>query len=198
MNQPNTSSTPFIIEVVASTLDSCMAAERGGAGRIELCAALATAGVTPSTGLLQHIKAHVQIPVFVMIRPREGDFCYTPKELDLMFLEMDNLLEAGADGFVFGALLSDGRIDSATTKQLVNRAQGKDCTFHRAIDCSSNPVDGVRAVADTGCSRILTSGGASSGPEGMSTILRMVEAAHGKLDIMPGGGIRVDTFKQVL
>ena len=198
MNQPNASSAPFTIEVVASTLDSCLAAERGGAGRIELCAALATAGVTPSTGLLKHIKSHVHIPVFVMIRPREGDFCYSQRELALMLVEIDNLLEAGADGFVFGALLPDGRVDSAATKMLVNGAKGKDCTFHRAIDCAKHPVEAVEAVSEAGCNRILTSGGASSGPEGMDIILRMVEAGQDQLAIMPGGGIRVDTFHRVL
>jgi copper homeostasis protein len=198
MNPPNSTSNPCTIEVVASTLDSCIAAERGGAGRIELCAALATAGVTPSNGLLRHIKAHVVIPVFVMIRPREGDFCYTAQEVELMRREMEALRTAGADGFVFGALLANGEVDTRTTSLLVEDAAGLPCTFHRAIDCVKDPVAAARIVADTGCSRILTSGGATSGPEGMQTIARMVEATEGRLAIMPGGGIRVDTFQHVL
>lgn len=190
--------TPFLIEVVASTVESCVAAERGGAGRIELCTALITAGLTPGTALLRAVKRAVNIPVVVMIRPREGDFCYNTSEMELMKMEIDELGAAGADGFVFGLLTQDLEIDVSKTRELVLHCGGIPAIFHRAIDCTNNVVEAVDHVRETGCSRILTSGGALSGSEGIDRILAMQAAAGSGLTIMPGGGLRPDSFQKVL
>ena len=189
--------THYLIEVVASTVHSCVEAEQGGAGRIELCSALGAAGITPSSGLLEVIKRHISIPVYVMIRPREGDFTYSKEEVEVMKREIDLLGASGADGFVFGALTGDGFIDTALTRELVTHCSKIPVTFHRAVDCTPNLIDAVDQIASCGCERILTSGGKKSGPEGKETILAMHEAAQGKIRIMPGGGIKPETFAQI-
>jgi copper homeostasis protein len=188
---------PFLIEVVASTVHSCVEAERGGAGRIELCSALGSAGITPSSGLLEVVKRYISIPVYVMIRPREGDFTYSILEIEVMKREIDLLGASGADGFVFGALNEDATINVHLTSMLVKHCAGIPVTFHRAVDVTPNPVQAVQAIIDCGCERILTSGGKKSAPEGIDTILAMQELAGGHIQIMPGGGIRTDTFDQV-
>ena len=188
---------PYLIEVVASTVHSCVEAELGGASRIELCSALGAAGITPSSGLLEVIKRHISIPVYVMIRPREGDFTYSASELEVMKREIDLLGESGADGFVFGILSEQGTIDTKATGQLVNHCDDKPVTFHRAIDCTENLLASLAEIASCGCERILTSGGKKSGPEGKEMILAMHEIAEGKIIIMPGGGIRPDTFSNI-
>jgi copper homeostasis protein len=189
--------TPYLIEVVASTVHSCVEAEQGGAGRIELCSALGSAGITPSSGLLEVVKRHITIPVYVMIRPREGDFTYSNQEIEVMKREIDLLGASGADGFVFGALNEDATINTELTTQLVNHCGATPVTFHRAIDITRDPIQAVREIIDCGCERILTSGGKKSVSEGIETILAMHDAAGGKISIMPGGGINADVFAQV-
>jgi len=188
---------PYFIEVVASTVHSCVEAELGGAGRIELCSALGAAGITPSSGLLEVIKRHIKIPVYVMIRPREGDFTYSKTEVEVMKREIDLLGSSGADGFVFGTLLQNRSIDTSLLRELVHHCGKLPVTFHRAIDCTSNIIHAVEEIASCGCERILTSGGQKSAPEGIETILAMHEAAKGKIQIMPGGGIKPELFSQV-
>lgn len=192
------SNSPFLIEVVASTVQSCVSAERGGAGRIELCTALATAGLTPGGALLQAVKKVVTIPVVVMIRPREGDFYYTRDEIDLMKAEIDELGAAGADGFVFGLLTENLEIDVAKTCELVKHCGNKPAIFHRAIDCTLNLLNSVEQVIQTGCIRILTSGGEVSGTEGIEKILEMQHIAGDQLTLMPGGGLRPESFEKIL
>ena len=192
------SNSPFLIEVVASTVESCIAAERGGARRIELCTALVTAGLTPSAPLLRAVKRAVVIPVMVMIRPREGDFCYTRDEIELMKAEMDELGASGADGFVFGVLNEKAEIDITKTTELVKHCSGKAAIFHRAIDCTKNLIESSEKVKQTGCIRILTSGGAVSGIEGIQTILAMQHTCGNDITVMPGGGLRPETFQRVL
>lgn len=187
----------YLIEVVASTVHSCVEAEQGGAGRIELCSALGAAGITPSSGLLEVVKRHINIPVYVMIRPREGDFTYSQSEVEVMKREIDLLGASGADGFVFGALSEDGRIDTQLTRELVAHCGKIPVTFHRAIDCTPNLIEAVDQIATCGCERILTSGGKNSGPEGIDTILAMYDAVQGKIKIMPGGGIKLENFTRV-
>jgi copper homeostasis protein len=188
----------FKIEVVASSVLSCMRAEAGGASRIELCSALATAGVTPSSGLLEAVKKNVSLPVYVMIRPREGDFCYDKTEIDVMKREIENLQKSGADGFVFGVLLQNGRVDVPMTSELVKFCHPYPVTFHRAFDCTPFLSEALEAVIESGCERILTSGGKTTGPEGIEHIAELAELALDRIIIMPGGGIRPDTFPQML
>jgi copper homeostasis protein len=188
---------PYLIEVVASTVHSCLEAELGGAGRIELCSALGAAGITPSSGLLEVVKRHVAIPIYVMIRPREGDFTYSKDEVEVMKREIDLLGASGADGFVFGCLRADSTIDVELTRELVSHCGQIPVTFHRAIDCTPNLIQAVSEIAECGCERILTSGGKSAGPDGRDTILAMHAAANHRIRIMPGGGIKPETFERI-
>jgi copper homeostasis protein len=129
-----------------------------------------------------------------MIRPREGDFTYSKEEVEVMKREIDLLGASGADGFVFGCLRADSTIDVELTRELVSHCGSIPVTFHRAVDCTPNLIHAVSEIAECGCERILTSGGKSTGPEGRETILAMHAAANDRIRIMPGGGIKPETF----
>lgn len=193
----NVSNRP-LIEVVATSLESCLAAAQGGAGRIELCAALSTAGITPTSALLRAVKAHVQIPVAVMIRPREGDFIYSPSDVALMEAEIEMVREAGADAIVFGVLDNNDCIDQKTLKHLMNRAGDLPVVFHRAFDLTPDLSESLEILIDHGCVRVLTSGGAPNGNAGKAQLFALADQAQGRIEIMPGGGLREETFEEVL
>jgi copper homeostasis protein len=186
------------IEVVASSVHSCIEAEKGGAARIELCSALATAGVTPSNGLLVAVKTHISLPVYVMIRPREGDFCYDSLEVETMKREIDGLQSSGADGFVFGVLNANGTVNETLLCELVEYCKPYPVTFHRAIDCTPDLLQALETIIDCGCERVLTSGGKPTGPEGIEMISQLADLAGERISIMPGGGIRPETFQSML
>ncbi|MDZ4822140.1 MAG: copper homeostasis protein CutC [Flavobacteriales bacterium] len=188
----------FTIEVVASTLQSCISAQKGGARRIELCSALATAGVTPSAGLIQLVKQYVTIPVVVMIRPREGDFCYSHHEYETMKRDIQHAKVMGADGVVLGLLSRDGTVNSKMTYDLVQVALPMKVTFHRAIDIVPDIFEAMEAVMTVGCERILTSGGKKTGVEGIEIIREMANRAGDKIAIMPGGGITAESLSAML
>jgi len=185
------------LEIVASTVQSCMNAERGGARRIELCSALKTAGVTPSIGLLREVKLNVSLPVFVMIRPREGDFVYSSSEIAVMERDIELSIEAGADGIVFGTLDENNRVDQKLLRSLVQRCKSLPVTFHRAFDVTDNLGDAMKAIIDSGCQRILTSGGEASCIAGKAEIHRLGEKADGKIIILPGGGVSVENIQDI-
>lgn len=188
----------YIIEVVTSSVYSSVEAEKGGAKRIELCGALATAGITPSAGLFRMVRKNISIPVYVMIRPREGNFCYSSQEVEVMLEEIRFFKSEGADGFVFGALDPDGTVDIKTTSKLVDACGDIPVTFHRAIDLTPDIFEAADEIIQCGCKRILTSGGKTTGPEGAAVIHRLAEYVDGRISIMPGGGIRPETFGVML
>jgi copper homeostasis protein len=177
------------LEICVDSVQAAIAAERGGAGRIELCSDLVEGGITPSAGLIASVRRHVGIALFVMIRPRGGDFCYTDVEFELMQEEIKYARELGADGVVLGLLDEQGQVDVPRTRQLVEFAGSLPVTFHRAIDMTPNPITALQHVLETGATRILTSGGAANVTRGIRQITRMVEDANGRITIMPGGGI---------
>ncbi len=187
----------YLIEVVSSSVHSSIEAERGGAGRIELCSALNTAGISPSTGMLEMVKKHITIPVFVMLRPREGDFVYSSLELDVMKREIDLAAQSGADGFVLGILDKHGRVNFDHTQELVQYCSPLPVTFHRAFDCTPYLQEALEAVISTGCTRILTSGGQATALAGIEAIVELHQAARGRIIIMPGGGIRPDLLPHI-
>jgi copper homeostasis protein len=183
-----------LLEIAVQSRDSAIAAERGGADRIELCANLKAGGTTPSLELMQQTRAALKIPIHVMIRPRPGNFFYTAAE----FAEMKNHItaarSANMDGIVLGILKEDSTIDVERTKELVQLAQPLKVTFHRAFDVSPNPLQSLERVIATGADRILTSGGAPTAPEGASLLSKLNAAANRRIIIMPGGGIRPDSL----
>ena len=187
----------MVLEVCIDSVESAIAAERGGSKRVELCSGLFEGGLTPGAGLIASVRRHVAIDMFVMIRPRGGDFLYSDLEFEVMREEIASARRLGADGLVLGLLDEDGRVDLDRTRELVNLAAPLPVTFHRAIDMTPDPAAAVEDVIATGARRILTSGGASSVTQGMAEITRMVKAARGRVAIMPGGGISPENIATV-
>jgi copper homeostasis protein len=166
-----------------------MNAQVGGAGRIELCGGLGEGGTTPSAGLIEMVKEHIQIPVYVMIRPRGGDFVYDVFEEEIMKKDILLAKKLGADGVVLGILLADGQVDVERTKALVDLAAPMKVTFHRAFDLTPDPLKALKAVIETGAERILTSGQKRSAPEGIKVLEQLAKAAGNAIEIMAGGGV---------
>jgi copper homeostasis protein len=180
---------PFVLEICVESVESAIAAEVGGAHRIELCADLAGGGTTPSAGLMQSLREHVELPVHVMIRPRPGDFCYSSLELEIMRNDIQVAKQRKMDGVVLGILREDARVDVERTKILVEYAHPLPVTFHRAFDLAKNPATALEDVIETGSSRILTSGGESRATDGLSILRYLIDTAKGRILIMPCGGI---------
>jgi len=181
---------PIKLEVCVDSVHGLAAALKGGADRIELCSALEIGGLTPSAGLLR-MATSSPAPVVAMIRPRGGDFCFDDAETTLMLREIDAVAAVGLQGVVLGASLPDGRLDENTLRRLVQRAQehGLHCTLHRAIDLCPDLAQATRLAIELGFERILTSGGASAAPTGIDGLQRCLDAAAGRITIMPGAGI---------
>lgn len=165
----------FLMEVCVDSVESAVNAERGGAGRIELCSGLLEGGTTPSMGLLQIVKQSVQIPVFVMIRPRGGDFLYSDREIEVMKADIQLAKLYGADGLVFGALTEDGQIDKELCMSLIALCRPLPVTFHRAFDMVHDPMAALETLLTLGFERVLTSGCDSSALEGLPLIKRLID-----------------------
>lgn len=177
------------IEVCAYSFESCLTAQQAGADRIELCGGLSEGGTTPSAGLIQLARQHLSIQLFVMIRPRGGDFLYSDTELEVMRADIAVAKSLGADGVVLGILQADGTIDEERTKELVALAHPMPVAFHRAFDVSRDPAEALEAVIRTGAIRILTSGQHPSAEEGLSVLRQLTEQAAGRIEIMAGVGV---------
>lgn len=179
----------LVVEICADSVESATIAEAAGAGRLELCSALAEGGVTPSAGLIESVRRETNIRLHVLIRPRSGDFMYNDSEFSVMRRDIDTAGERGADGIVTGILRSDGTIDVERTALLAEYASPMALTFHRAFDLCRDPKKGLEDVIATGASRVLTSGQARNAIDGASLIRSMISDAAGRIIIMPGGGI---------
>ena len=182
-------SDPVFIEVCVDSVASAVAAERGGAGRVELCSNLLEGGVTPSAGLIELVRARTSIGLQVMIRPRGGDFCYTPEEFETMRRDIIAAKKLGADGVVVGILDANGTVDIKRTRELVELARPLDVTFHRAFDMSADLFRALESICTTGADRLLTSGGKKTALQAVQQIARLVEAARGRIAIMACGAI---------
>lgn len=179
----------FLLEISVETLEGAMAAERGGADRLELCAELAAGGVTPGTELMRHARERVRIPAFVMIRPRAGDFVYSDAEFEEMKREIATAKELSLGGAVLGILTPERRVDIARTHALVELARPLPVTFHRAFDELLDLRGALEDVIQTGAKRILTSGGAKSALEGAAMLAELITIAGDRIVIVPGAGI---------
>lgn len=165
----------------------------GGADRIELCAALSVGGLTPQPGLIA-AAAECPLPVFAMIRPRPGDFFFSPAEVRAMKADIRAVREAGLAGIVLGANRPDGRLDAEILADLLAEAAGMEATLHRAVDLTPDPEEAVEAAVGLGFGRILTSGGQARAHEGVDVLARMFRAAAGRLVVMPGSGVTPETL----
>lgn len=186
------------LEICLESPDSVIAADRGGAQRVELCANLLEGGTTPSAGTILAARESAKIAINVMIRPRGGDFLYTDAEFVSMQHDIRIAKEMGANGIVLGLLLPDGTVDIERTRKLVKLAHPLPVTFHRAIDVSRSLLEALEAIIATGAARVLTSGGESSVMDGAAMVAKMIEAAKGRIIVMPGCGIQLDNVLSVL
>ncbi|TDU40564.1 copper homeostasis protein [Gelidibacter sediminis] len=179
----------MILEICASNYQSAINAEAAGAHRIELCSELAVGGVTPSYGLLKQVMQKLTIPVFVLIRPRSGDFNYSEADFGIMKQDIQLCKELGCQGIVSGVLNPDNSIDIDRTKELIALARPMKFTFHRAFDWTPNPFEALDTLIDLKVDRILTSGQCSSAEKGILILNQLQKLAQGKLIILPGSGI---------
>jgi copper homeostasis protein len=186
-----------ILEVIAFNIESCNIAQRAGADRIELCDNPSDGGTTPSYGFIKMAKEVTSIPIFPIIRPRGGDFCYTNEEFEIMKNDVLVCKSLGCEGVVLGLLQHDGTVDNERTKVLVTLAYPMEVTFHRAFDRTTDPFEALETIIECGCSRILTSGQRPSVNEGASLIAELIAAANERIIIMPGSGVRSNNINQL-
>lgn len=179
----------FKLEVCAGSLTSALNAGEAGAHRVELCDNLSEGGTTPSPGVIMQAVTKLQIPVFVLIRPRSGDFIYSDAEFEAMKEDIVFCREQGAKGIVSGVLKTDGSVDKDRMEELVDLARPMKITFHRAIDMVRDPFLALEDIIALGIDRILTSGQANSAIEGTGLISELVKMAGDRIIIMPGSGI---------
>lgn len=187
----------MVIEICANSATSCIEAQRGGANRVELCAAIPEGGTTPSLGEIVIARKSIKIPLNVIIRPRSGDFLYNENEFEAMLLDIEAAKKAGADGVVFGCLLADGSIDMARNKILIEHSTGLSTTFHRAFDVCKDPYAAMEQLIELKFDRILTSGQQATALQGSELIAKLITKANGRIIIMPGCGINEQNIAQI-
>lgn len=187
MNQP-------LIEGCVDSYSSAMAAARGGADRLELCANLMIGGTTPSHALFRQVRRDCDIPINVLIRPRFGDFLYIQEELEEMGEEIACFRELGANGVVIGVLTPEGELNRSAMARLIDRAGGMELTLHRAFDMTRDPAAALEEAVRLGCSTVLTSGQAQSAPAGRDLLRTLFTQASGRVDIMAGAGVKTENI----
>lgn len=188
----------IIIEVCVADINSIIAAHRGGAQRIELCDNLTLGGTTPSSGIITQAKKSTPLDVCVMIRPRGGDFLYNELEFEIMQQDIIVAKDNGADGIVTGILTQDGLVDMVRMRKLIDIAGPMYVVFHRAFDMTSDPITALDQLVELKVQRLLTSGQKNAAIDGASLIRELVDQADGRIEIMPGSGINIDNFKELM
>ncbi|WP_109125788.1 copper homeostasis protein CutC [Dyella sp. C11] len=189
--------TRRLLEVAANSVASARAAQAGGADRIELCTGLELGGLTPSMAQVGRAREHLDIPLYVLIRPRAGDFLYSDDELETMQRDIEACLTLGCDGVVFGVLDAEGAVDVARCRPLLDAAGGMGVTFHRAFDMARDAGQALEDVIALGAERVLTSGAAPSVLQGADTIRQLLRQAAGRIVVMSGAGINAANVTQL-
>ncbi|WP_430467338.1 copper homeostasis protein CutC [Winogradskyella ouciana] len=187
------------LEICANSYQSAKNAQKAGAHRIELCQELSVGGITPSYGLLKQVIEHFNIPVFVLIRPRGGNFMYSKDEFEIMKHDIEVCKELGCAGMVSGVLKDDKNIDIERTKELVELSKPLEFTFHRAFDEVKNPKVALERLIELGVHRVLTSGQQKTAEEGLELLKELNDIANGRITILAGGGVNSQNalkFKQ--
>lgn len=186
-----------LIEVCCGSTEDALQSAKGGAERVELCSNMFQGGMTPTLGMLEVLKASSDIKTMVMLRSREGGFCYTDSEYKTLLADAKHLIRAGADGLVCGFLHEDGTVDVERTRAIVELADGLPVTFHRAFDVVPNWKEAMDQLAELGIQRILTSGQEPNVLLALDTISEMIAYAKDRLIVMPGAGITPKTAAKV-
>lgn len=187
----------YQFEICANSVESCLAAQEGGAHRVELCSGISEGGTTPSYGEIITARKLLHIKLHVIIRPRGGDFLYNEQELRIMEEDIRMAHQLGVDGVVFGCLTPNGHIDKINTKRLIDAAQGLSVTFHRAFDVCINPYQALEELISLGVNRILTSGQQPTAYQGIPLIKELVQKADNRIIILPGSGINESNILQI-
>lgn len=185
----------MLLEICANSYESAKNAQEAGAHRIELCQELSVGGITPSYGLLKQVIDTLSIPVFVLIRPRSGNFVYTEEEFDIMKQNIQLCKNLGCAGIVSGVLNNDNILDTERTKELIELSKPLQFTFHRAFDCVKNPFEALEQLIALGIDRVLTSGLKTSAEKGLYNLKKMQEKANGRITILAGSGINSNNAK---
>ena len=186
------------IEICANSVESAIKAQEGGAYRVELCAGIPEGGTTPPFGDMRMARQMLhQTKLHVIIRPRGGDFLYSPLEQEIMLHDIKVARQLGADGVVFGCLTAEGDVDMTAMKKLMNAVGDMNVTFHRAFDMCKDPFKALEQIIELGCTRILTSGQESNAVKGIPLLKELVKQADGRIIIMPGCGVNPGNIKQI-
>lgn len=186
------------LEVVVYNIESALKAQEGGADRIELCDNPGEGGTTPSFGVIEAVRQNVNLDVYVMIRPRGGDFHYSNYEFHCMKRDIDQCQKISVDGVVLGILNADGTIDKKRCKELIERAKPMKVTCHRAFDMTRDPFEALEDCIEVGFDRILTSGYQTSAIKGVTLIAELVSRSKGRISIMPGAGVNEETVEPIV
>ena len=187
----------FKFEICANSVESCLAAQEGGADRVELCAGIPEGGTTPSYGEIKVARRLLtSTRLHIIIRPRGGDFLYSSLEIERMEEDIRMCRELGADGVVFGCLKADGSVDMEQNRRLMECAKGMSVTFHRAFDRTTDPFQAMEDIIDLGCNRILTSGQQPKAIEGTTLLAKLKEKADGRITLLAGSGVTEDNIRR--
>src|SRR6185437_9496957 len=180
------------LEIIGFNIESCVAAQKAGANRIELCAGPGEGGVTPSYAFIKTAREKLHIDLYVMIRPREGDFLFSNEEFDMMKTDVSICKELGCNGIVTGILTSDGKVDKERCKQLIELAYPMEATFHRAFDRVADPFEALEDIIELGFERILTSGLKPKAIDALELLSQLIKQSDERIIIMPGSGVTAE------
>ena len=186
-----------LIEICLEDVQSVIAAQKGGADRVELCSDLFEGGLTPTIGTVRTALKAASIPINCMIRPRGGDFCYSDIEFEVMKQDVMAFKEAGVNGIVFGILTPEGDVDMKRSREIINLARPLAVTFHRAFDMTRDPYKALENLIELGVDRVLTSGQEATVPEGSELLAELVKLAGDRIIVMPGCGITERNFDRI-
>lgn len=188
----------YQFEVCANSVESCLAAQTGGANRVELCTGIPEGGTTPSYGEISMAREILDTTrLHVIIRPRGGDFLYSPIEVKTMLKDIEIARKLGVDGVVFGCLTANGEIDSTAMQELMLASQGLSVTFHRAFDVCCNPKEALEQIIELGCNRILTSGQQATAEQGIPLLKELQEQAAGRIILLAGCGVNENNIARI-
>jgi len=186
------------IEIVVYNIESALKAQEGGADRLELCDNPGEGGTTPSYGTIELVRQNVSLDLYVMIRPRGGDFCYSSYEFHSMKRDLSQSQKLSVDGAVFGILNPDGTIDKKRCKELIDRYKPLKFTCHRAFDMTRDPFEALEDCIEVGFDRILTAGQQAQASKGADLIGELIKRAAGRIAIMPGSGVNENTVEDII